>query len=225
MRFALSSTFIALVLAHCSGSTATTDGGLSDATIDVADDVTPSDAAPSDALDDSATDADASVAGYCALYTQNETTCGNTDTCFQAREAACPTDIVNYSSQFLSAYASCESKWACPEGGVDTGGGAAFRQCVSGKLTADGTALQLAQDVCNSCVDPSKLTQCEQNFYTNLGVELLDYDDTVLSDVDSTCGVFDAGVGDAGACVTTFTDCATKVVRKHVPEPAACNDN
>ncbi len=221
-RFALSSAFIALLVAHCSGSSATDDSGAPDASADsTLDDVIATDSAPDDVAI-----VDSSSPDYCAAFTANETTCNKTDACTVARESACPNDVADLSAQFVSAYVACGSSWTCPEGGPDTEGGMAFRQCITGKLSPDGTAQQLAQDACESCVDAGKLTQCEQNFFANVGVELLDYSDTLLTDIDTNCGTFDAGSGgEAGACIATFTDCATKRVRKAIPIPAACNDN
>lgn len=225
MRLILRSLFVCSLLVHCGGSAASDDTIAPDASGDSTLDAPSSDAPASDAPSE-ATLTDGG-ADYCAMFTANQTTCNNTDACTQAREAECPTLISYYSGQFLAAYESCDSKWACPDGGPDTQGGAAFRQCIAGKLTPDGAAQQLSQDVCASCVAANKETMCEQNFYATTGVEILEYDDAIISAVDNACGAVDAGTGgEAGACIAAFTDCATKKLREQLPPPpAACTDN
>ena len=212
------------IVQGCSGDDAsvngdTSDGGGTDGSSTGSDGSASSDG-------NASTDTGSSDA-FCAAANDYVTRCALTDSCSLAIAAACSSTEANASPQFLAAYEACESMQPCPTpGGSSDGGAAAYDSCLASHFgSPDAVAQQLASDFCSKCLPASG--SCATAFYSAPKAQrLLELDDAILTEIDDTCILSDAGTDDAGpgTCADRFDACARNIVLAHDPIPAACND-
>jgi hypothetical protein len=177
----------------------------------------------------------AAASDYCSLLASYVSKCNVTDACTVATSQACTQEVTAYSTGYLDAVTSCAANFDCTDGGSST-----ISTCINTKveaLTPTSTQQKLATDFCNQCA--SSLTEtasaCATSFFAantsgtgtgaaGLGTEILEFNDTITSSIDSSCATATVDAGVLG-CVTAFEICASAVLVKAVTEPAACQSS
>jgi hypothetical protein len=166
---------------------------------------------------------------YCSALSSYASKCNIDDPCTAATLQNCNAFAGVYSSAWLAAVTSCASQLSCADGG-----GAAANAClaaVESHPSPSASQEKLAEDYCAVCASSEMQTtaQCAQSFYAptgdgsigGLGNFFLDYNDTIVTSIDTQCV---PGLGDAGVfgCDFTLLACADGVIGKSYTAPAAC---